>query len=276
VNYCCQRRNLYLRRIVLFVMIVNEIVLLRVNLHIMVFRVIILFVIFYGCKNLSGSDVKFRPEWLAHPMEFRSEIEKCFIYREIDEFPGTSGPFEVFLMNGYAESVIRNAAEWRPGIANRKVLSIEIIFTKYPLAKEDWITNYYVLLADRLKVLFSVDPSLNASSIKYSLVLQTRSRTANESAGMKHGILISYELFDPEVLAIRQKSMSSPNAHALTSGDARDTIKVASPDSKEWRNETLFYDSETRAGNVRSRQVQPSKPKKRKSTVKQKCPDFKR
>jgi hypothetical protein len=238
--------------------------------------IVILFLL-TALKGVVASDERFKPEWLAHPLEFVPEIERNFLYREVVEFTGKSQNFEVFLVNGYAESLIRNTDDWRPGISNRKVQSVDIVFTKYPLVREDWITNYYVLLADRLKALFTLDPALNSTSISYSLVLQTASRTAAESAQMKHGILIRYELFDPNLLSNRSQTIEKSNDTFRQDHPRKHTSEAPlAPETEEWRNETLFYESQSRGYHDRPEGYYPPKPKKRKSKVKQKCPDFKR
>lgn len=140
----------------------------------------------------------FTDDILKDPIKNKEEFEKMFNYTEIAIFKGGSFTNTVILENGYAKSKIINKQEWQTNIDNRKVTQIDIIFTKYPFQKQDWITNYHTLLADRLKELFAIDPSLNNAEIKWNLVLQTDCKTASLAKQYFHGILIKYEIIKEE------------------------------------------------------------------------------
>jgi hypothetical protein len=99
----------------------------------------------------------------------------------------------VILENGYALYSIIDKDKWDRLKHNVDVTSVDIVFSRYPFNKEDWITNYYKLLASRLIELFSIDPSLNSTEIKWRLVLQTSCRSAAEAQGLYHGVVIGYE-----------------------------------------------------------------------------------
>jgi hypothetical protein len=135
------------------------------------------------------------PEYLLNdPRNFREELENSFSYVEIEKYERKKSPLTVVLENGYADFTLKNKNDWKPGIVNRKVTEIDIVFTKYPRKKCDWLTNFYDLLAARLKELFRMDPSLNNKNIKWRMVLQTSCLTAEETKRYFHGIVIRYEL----------------------------------------------------------------------------------
>jgi len=131
---------------------------------------------------------------LTQPQAHSKEIEAAFVYKELPVYTKNTKEKSIFLKNGYASSVLQTPGQWPLKQKSLFVKEINIIFTKYPKEKNFWNTNYYDLLAERLKNLFILDPALNDSRISYSLVLQTACNSEAEAKEMLHGIEIVYQL----------------------------------------------------------------------------------
>ena len=123
-----------------------------------------LFISIFYCISLNGQEIRmFEYKWLDHPDQYSPKLEECFSYKEIPEYDVNVLPrWSEILVNGYAQHKIANGHQWRGGITNRAVLRIDVVFTKYPFEKKDWITDYYWLLSNRLLELFKLDPDLNS------------------------------------------------------------------------------------------------------------------
>jgi hypothetical protein len=138
---------------------------------------------------------KFTDDILNNPIRkstwFDNEIEVDYI----PLYDTTYKENILLLENGYALYSIIDKANWARLKNNVNVTSVDIIFSRYPLNKADWITNYYELLANRLFEIFSIDPSLNSTAIKWRLVMQTNCKSAVEAKGIFHGVAIGYETF---------------------------------------------------------------------------------
>jgi hypothetical protein len=148
---------------------------------------------------------QFSQDVLDNPRINATLIDGLISYTEIIKFTGTTVRNAVVLKNGYASAVILNPHDWKPGISGRIIRSIDIVFTRYPLKKENWLTNYYDLLAGRLKELFKLDPGLNDKRIVYRMVVQTGCITDSEAREYFHGIVIRYE-DEPAVKSIAYPS----------------------------------------------------------------------
>jgi len=162
-------------------------------------RAITLIVILFSSLNLraQNKDVsqQFSSQVLNNPKKHSSDIEKAFRSQEVILFEKQKGT--ALLTNGYARSQIQNPQEWKQIISTPDFLTvnqIDIIFTKYPKDKSFWITDYHHLLSNRLKELFTIDPSLNDKNIQWNLVLQTACNTEPEAKQLFHGIQIHYEI----------------------------------------------------------------------------------
>ena len=119
-----------------------------------------------------SQSVKFPKVVLADPIEHAHWFDENIEITTTPVFSSERSK-EVFLENGYAEHRLKEPDVWLTQINNVVPNSIQIVFTKYPFDKEDWITNYYELLANRLIELFVVDSTLNSSAIEWKLVMQT-------------------------------------------------------------------------------------------------------
>lgn len=131
---------------------------------------------------------------LADPRKYSKEFESVFVYKELPVYSKNMKERSVFLKNGYAVSVLQPPIQWPIKLKQYYIKEIKVIFTKYPVDKSFWNTNYYDLLAARLKEAFALDSHLNDSHISYSLVLQTACRSEEEAKSMLHAIEIVYEL----------------------------------------------------------------------------------
>lgn len=132
----------------------------------------------------------FKKEWLDAPGKYSKEIEIRFLTAYIPVFTPVATPEMIILENGYAQSSIRNKDAWNGVSTGFFVDTITFIYTQYPKDINFWLTNYHSLLAQRLKELFKLDPSLNSDSIVFKILLQTDCNTDSEARRMFHGITI--------------------------------------------------------------------------------------
>jgi hypothetical protein len=122
-----------------------------------------------------------------------ADLEGKFNLVEIDRFSLNERPNHLFLENGYASSALKNPQAWQSLPKGMVVVEINLIYTKYPLDKSLWRTNYKKLLIDRLNQLFLLDSTLNFEEIEWNLVLQTQCKSEQEAILLPHGIEIVYE-----------------------------------------------------------------------------------
>jgi len=214
------------------------------------------------------SAVQFNQDMLDNPAQFRGDYEQIFAHNEISRFRGKSEAGKLVLENGYASALLKNGDEWTKIKKGKKVIEITIVFTKYPRFKNDWITNYDVLLASRLKELFRLDPSLNNKEISWRLLLQTDCRNDKQTRTFFHGIVIRY---DSEKSALQNQQKN--NSEVVKTDEQKDNQKE---NQEEYKAKYLFEDEndffeqnsflyrETTQGNV----------KKKKKHKEPACPDF--
>jgi hypothetical protein len=138
-------------------------------------------------------NTKFPQFILKNPKKYDVQLTKKLNYKEIFEFKDTTKEHHTTLTNGYAKYKIIDKNKWTPYDTSKIVYKIDIIYTKYPRKRVDWITNYYELLANRLIELFSIDSSLNNKNIEFNTVLQSNCFTATATKQMYHGIVIYYK-----------------------------------------------------------------------------------
>lgn len=135
---------------------------------------------------------KFPDAIFSDPGRFKDLLDKSFEYSEIDTYSRNIKSNTVFLENGYAEFKFKNVDEWVKIMPYSQVKKISVIYTKYPINKIDWITDYYDLLSDRLQALFELDSSLNRQDIEWCLVAQNSCLTSDDAKGLLHGIEIEF------------------------------------------------------------------------------------
>ncbi len=143
--------------------------------------------------------VAFSPAMMSQPKEYSKEFESIFFYKEVPVFVKNVKEKSILLRNGYASSVLQLPVSWPPKIKSYHVKEVRVIFTKYPVDKNFWNTNYYELLAARLQAAFAIDAKLNDVHINYSLILQTNCKTEDEAKGMLHSLEVVYELGERKI-----------------------------------------------------------------------------
>jgi len=160
----------------------------------MKFFLITLIVIIYSW-SIKAQDFRkmFSEQVLLSPTEFAQWFDYSINTEDITEFTPTNETQSVLLENGYVQHRIMNPSALLNAKKSSTPISIDIIFTKYPIKKEDWITNYYELLSNRLKALFAIDESLNSENIRWKLILQTKATTEKDAQKLFHGIRIHFE-----------------------------------------------------------------------------------
>ncbi len=156
-------------------------------------KLLIIIILIISSNLYSQKNHKFQNHVLKNPKQYKQQLTKSLKYVEILEFKDTTKANHVILTNGYARYPIINKNKWIPNDTSKIVYRVDIVYTKYPKIKRDWITNYYGLLANRLKELFRLDSSLNRKNIEFRTVLQVNCFTAKETKKMFHGIVIYYK-----------------------------------------------------------------------------------
>ncbi len=139
-----------------------------------------------------SQNTKFNKDILQHPKKYGEKFEELFNLNEIGTYDTSYVKGRVILENGYTKYKIKNKKAWTPYRKNIVVTQIDVIYTKYPRNKEFWRTNYYELLANRIKTLFALDSSLNSSDFEWNIILQTDCNNEAETKKMFHGICIHY------------------------------------------------------------------------------------
>jgi hypothetical protein len=135
---------------------------------------------------------KFSDDILAHPRKYGERFERLFNLNEIPRFNPKDTAGKVILENGYTRYTIKNPQDWPAYDKNIVVTQIDVIYTKYPKDKNFWRTNYYDLLANRIKELFKLDSTLNSTDFEWNIILQTDCNSEAEAKEMFHGISITY------------------------------------------------------------------------------------
>jgi hypothetical protein len=217
----------------------------------------LLFFAFYSTL-IFGQDVKkFSAEILNNPRDHAREFEQLFNYNEVVVFEQEGHPENVILENGYTKSTIQNPLDWKPYDDKIVITQIDIVFTKYPKNKDFWRTNYYDLLAARVKALLELDSSLNSADFEWNLVLQTQAENEPEAKKMFHGISITYfkisDYMDEEEEEIDETPIQDSNYFARnelkvknyirSQGGTGDSIVFKIFDRhKEWNNALVVMD----------------------------------
>jgi hypothetical protein len=104
----------------------------------------------------------------------------------------------VFLKNGFRQSSFLNANEWTTIRDTVEILSVEIVYSKYPI-RGGVYNEIYPLLFNRIKATLAMDPKLNNHSINWIKVQQTNCTDNAQVDGLFHGVVIHYKLKEPEI-----------------------------------------------------------------------------
>lgn len=192
--------------------------------------------------------------------ESPTNLETKFHLVEAKQYSKEEGEGRVFLENGYASSIISNPQAWLNIKDRYEVIAIQLIYTKYPLDKSLWRTNYKKLLCQRLQALFAVDSNLNSSDIDWNIILQTNCKNEEEAMKMQHGIEL---IVEPKISLENNTSFKAEESvkEGMTESDMnkKDQIRFKkfllqlspSPDSTielvfnrhpEWKNSLVVMD----------------------------------
>jgi hypothetical protein len=136
----------------------------------------------------------FPDDVLANPIQNANWFEERLEFILIPIFENEIKEGELFIENGYAEFRFADLSAWNSLPKDYVINSVDIIFTNYPRKKDDWITNYYELLANRITELIALDEQFNSSKINYRLVLQTECNNGEQAKKFLHGVFIKYNL----------------------------------------------------------------------------------
>ncbi len=142
------------------------------------------------------ADIKeyFENELLENPRIHAEQLIAKFAYAEIDSFQlPANDSLVIMLHNGYAQADIANANDFYFDTTLYRVKHVDIVYTRYPYHKKDWLTHYDDLLSWRLQELFALDSTLNNSDISWGLLAQTRGTTARAAKDLFHGIVLHLE-----------------------------------------------------------------------------------
>lgn len=164
---------------------------------------------------LSTSQNKFNFDSLNYPEVYGPVIRQYFKIDEIPEYKFNDKQLNtIHLENGFRKSTIINENDWY-AIKDQVVpKEVTVIFSKYPLRKGVY-HEIYPLLCDRLKVLFTIDPELNDTSIRYRLILQTSGSNDRNTSRLFHGIRIKYDTIVTEVVSFPDSISSKPISNSL-------------------------------------------------------------
>ena len=206
-------------------------------------------------SNSYGQTKKFTIDMLDNPTKYEKNFEKLFNLNEIDVYDTTSTKGKVVLENSYARSKIQNPEDWQPYRKDIVVTQIDVVYTKYPRNKEFWRTNYYSLLAKRVKELFVLDSTLNSADFEWNIKYQTSSTTEEETKKMFHGICIHYfEISDfesseitidspeTELKDIPEYSLKVKNYIRSQGGIGDSMVYSTFENHPEWKNSLVVMD----------------------------------
>jgi hypothetical protein len=106
---------------------------------------------------------------------------------------------QIIVYFDYADYRVKNELSWielnkQGNVLCREIESIDIVFTKYPKKKEDWLTNYDYLLKERISSLESfLNISFFTENTPIHLILQTDCVNEQQAMNMFHGAIVKYK-----------------------------------------------------------------------------------
>jgi Leucine rich repeat/Leucine Rich repeats (2 copies)/Leucine Rich Repeat len=153
--------------------------------------------LFLSYQSVYGQ-IEFSSEQLKDPNKFADEIRAHFDEQEIELFDTTFtsdhlGNKIFLLRNGLRSSNYLHINKWLAIRDSAEIVSIDIVFSKYPNRKNNYQMNM-PLLFNRLKKLFIIDSQLNSEMIEWNIVLQTDCRFDEQVDSLFHGVVIHYSL----------------------------------------------------------------------------------
>lgn len=144
---------------------------------------------------------RFDEEQLKDPKLFGKQIEQSFNISEVYEYIPNQEDNVVYLQNGLRSSKYVNTKNWSAISDEVEAISVQIIFSKYPIRKNGYSMNH-PLLFKRLRNLFEIDPLLNDANINWEIILHTHCENDTQVDGLFHGVRITYRRDDEPLVNI--------------------------------------------------------------------------
>ena len=129
---------------------------------------------------------------LSNPKKYGKDVKEKFIIEETDNFQFERNGHTLYLRNGLRRSTFPNPEKWLEIKDEVEVVSVCLVFSKYPLRNNKYYMNY-PLLFNRLKNLFEIDPLLNDQLIDWKIILHTNCYNDNQVDSLFHGVVIEYK-----------------------------------------------------------------------------------
>ncbi|HEX8548601.1 MAG TPA: hypothetical protein VF691_16685 [Cytophagaceae bacterium] len=128
-----------------------------------------------------------------------AQLPKTYKIKEVPVYElNTSNTSQVTLYMDYASHSIRNTEDWKAvDTTNTFISKIDLVFTKYPISKTDWITHYDSLQRDRIDALARMDGRVRGKDIIWTFILQTDCKTEIEAKKLFHGAVLTYQKRPP-------------------------------------------------------------------------------
>lgn len=204
-----------------------------------------------------GQHKKFSKDMLENPRTYENEFRKIFNINEVKVFHEDKNEQQVIMENGYVQYNLKNKDQWPAYNPKVVVTQIDIIFTKYPKEISYWRTNYYELLANRIKAILAIDSTLNSDVFEWNLVMQTECNTELQAKKMFHGVAITYfnsQEFEDEPDDVSDKNIVRDSVyfakHTLKvknyirshGGDRDSLISRIFERNKDWKNALVVMD----------------------------------
>lgn len=135
-------------------------------------------------------NVRFEQQLLDHPKQNALELDLRLNVVLTEVYDPKDGSPRILLPNGFAEAKLREI--WKGIPAGKTVKQVDIVCSDWPVQKSDWRPDYHVLLADRIREILTVEPSLNSKQIIWNIVLQTACDSREEAQALFHGIAVTF------------------------------------------------------------------------------------
>jgi len=194
-------------------------------------------IIFLGINSIFAQQQKI-PVSFPYSLPFEIEETPFYSFNPLDR--------QVSLRMSYARSEILNPEAWKNVNQEKQVYEIQLVYTKYPRDFDKWLTDYDWLLENRLKELFQLDPSLQDTSIKWKIILQTKCSDAETAKEMYHGIVIKYKPRKAWTARIRDGyGKQIELVHRIVEGDTlpSDTVVLRAFNRKtDWKKMLVIMD----------------------------------
>jgi hypothetical protein len=162
-----------------------------------------------------------------------------FQHKEIHLFHHHHHQRETWLEMAYASAEIKNPEKWTSDSRKKKIKEIDIVFSRYPLDKKDWKTNYDSLLSKRVKSIVALIPQvLSDSGVVWNLVFQTAARSDAQARKLPHGVLVRYELKPTDKMRQNMRVVGK-----ILNGELdADSVVISVMNRKKWSNSVIVND----------------------------------